>query len=79
MDLGRADFGLLRTLVERVPWETVLKGKGLQEGWAFFKKEAAEGAGAGRPHVPCDEPAGKTTGLAEQGALAGTRGGKRRV
>ncbi|GAB0189143.1 hypothetical protein GRJ2_001380200 [Grus japonensis] len=39
MDFQRADFGLLRTLVERVPWETVLKGKGVQEGWAFFKKE----------------------------------------
>ncbi|KAK4811295.1 hypothetical protein QYF61_023347 [Mycteria americana] len=39
MDFQRADFGLFRTLVERVPWETVLKGKGVQEGWAFFKKE----------------------------------------
>ncbi|KAK4823853.1 hypothetical protein QYF61_007501 [Mycteria americana] len=39
MDFWRADFGLFRTLVERVPWETVLKGKGVQEGWAFFKKE----------------------------------------
>ncbi|KAF1454281.1 hypothetical protein FQV07_0012639, partial [Pygoscelis papua] len=35
----RADFGLFRTLVERVPWETVLKGKGVQEGWTIFKKE----------------------------------------
>ncbi|KAK4807040.1 hypothetical protein QYF61_018381 [Mycteria americana] len=39
VDFRRADFGLFRTLVERVPWETVLKGKGVQEGWAFFKKE----------------------------------------
>ncbi|KAK4823437.1 hypothetical protein QYF61_002123 [Mycteria americana] len=39
MDFQRADFGLFRTLVERVPWETVLKGKGVQEGWTFFKKE----------------------------------------
>ncbi|GAB0183522.1 hypothetical protein GRJ2_000817500 [Grus japonensis] len=40
MDLRRADFGLFRdTLVERVPWEKVLKGKGVQEGWALFKKE----------------------------------------
>jgi len=27
----------------------------------------------GCPHVPQDEPAGKATGLAEQGALAGTQ------
>ena len=39
MDFRRANFGLFRTLVERVPWETVLKGKGVQEGWTFFKKE----------------------------------------
>ncbi|GAB0208240.1 mitochondrial enolase superfamily member 1 [Grus japonensis] len=39
MDFQRADLGLLRTLVERVPWDTVLKGKGVQKGWAFFKKE----------------------------------------
>ena len=32
VDFRRADFGLLRTLVESVPWEKVLKGKGVQEG-----------------------------------------------
>jgi len=34
-------------LVERVPWERVLQGKGVQEGWTFFKEEglkAQEGA-----------------------------------
>ncbi|KAM9591180.1 uncharacterized protein ACIBXB_006077 isoform 1-T3 [Morphnus guianensis] len=39
MDFRRANFGLFKALVERVPWETVLKGKGVQEGWTFFKKE----------------------------------------
>lgn len=39
MDFRRANFGLFRTLVERVLWDTVLKGKGVQEGWTFFKKE----------------------------------------
>jgi len=33
MDFRRADFGLFRTLVERVPWRKV------QEGWTFFKEE----------------------------------------
>ncbi|KAK4819046.1 hypothetical protein QYF61_024685 [Mycteria americana] len=27
------------TLVERVPWEAALMGKGVQEGWTFFKEE----------------------------------------
>jgi len=38
MDFWRADFGLFRTLVERVPWERVLTGKGVQKGWTFFKE-----------------------------------------
>ncbi|KAK4830740.1 hypothetical protein QYF61_013190 [Mycteria americana] len=39
LDFQRADFGLFRSLVDRVPWEAVLKGKGVQEDWTFFKKE----------------------------------------
>ena len=39
LDFRRADSGLFRGLVDRVPWEAVLKGKGVQEGWTFFKKE----------------------------------------
>jgi len=39
MDFQRADFGLFRTLVDGVPWARVLKGKGVQAGWTFFKEE----------------------------------------
>ncbi|KAK4831113.1 hypothetical protein QYF61_015416 [Mycteria americana] len=39
LDFRRADFGLFRRLVERLPWEAALKGKGVQEGWTFFKEE----------------------------------------
>ncbi|XP_068521397.1 uncharacterized protein [Anas acuta] len=39
LDFQRADFELFRTLVGRVPWEAVLKGRGVQEVWALFKKE----------------------------------------
>jgi len=42
VDFQRADFGLFRMLVERVPWENVLKGKGVQAGWTFFKEEVLE-------------------------------------
>jgi len=38
-DIRRVDFRLFRTLVERVSWERVLKGKEVQEGWTFFKEE----------------------------------------
>ncbi|KAK4830725.1 hypothetical protein QYF61_013175 [Mycteria americana] len=39
LDFRRADFGLFRRLVDRVPWEAALMGKGVQEGWTFFKEE----------------------------------------
>ncbi|KAK4832424.1 hypothetical protein QYF61_023103 [Mycteria americana] len=39
LDFRRADFSLFRTLVDRVPWEAALMGKGVQEGWTFFKEE----------------------------------------
>ena len=32
MDFWRADFGLFRMLVERVTWERVLQGEGVQAG-----------------------------------------------
>ena len=38
LDFWKADFNLFRTMVERVPWEVVLKGMGTQEGWEYFKE-----------------------------------------
>lgn len=39
LDFQRVEIGLSRTLFQRVPWETVLNNKGVQEGWTSFKKE----------------------------------------
>ncbi|KAK4822092.1 hypothetical protein QYF61_009792 [Mycteria americana] len=39
LDFRRAEFGLFRRLVKRVPWEAALMGKGVQEGWTFVKEE----------------------------------------
>ncbi|PKU36060.1 adaptin ear-binding coat-associated protein 1 [Limosa lapponica baueri] len=39
MDFWRAHFGLFKSLLDRVPWEAALKGKGVQEGWMFFREE----------------------------------------
>ena len=39
MDFWRADFELFRILVGRVPWESVLMGRGVQEHWTLLKKE----------------------------------------
>lgn len=37
----RADFSLFKGLVDRGPWEAVLKGKGAQESWTCCKKESS--------------------------------------
>ncbi|PKU31484.1 adaptin ear-binding coat-associated protein 1 [Limosa lapponica baueri] len=42
LDFRRADFGLFRSMAESVPWETVLKGAGAQEGWSCFKEELSK-------------------------------------
>ncbi|KAK4818289.1 hypothetical protein QYF61_010431 [Mycteria americana] len=65
LDFCRADFGLFRSLLDRVPWGAVLKGKGVQEGWTFFKKEILKVHEQAIHHVLKDEPEGKKTGLAE--------------
>jgi len=39
LDFWRADFGLFRRFIDRVPWEAALKGKGVQEGWTVFREE----------------------------------------
>jgi len=39
LDFWRADFELLRKLVGRVPWGSVLRYTWVQEVWAFSKKE----------------------------------------
>lgn len=36
---SRGQTGLFRRLVDTIPWEAVLKGKEVQEGWTFFKRE----------------------------------------
>ncbi|TRZ14243.1 hypothetical protein HGM15179_012868 [Zosterops borbonicus] len=39
LDFQRADFGLFKGLIQRVPWEEALKNKGVQENWVLFKTE----------------------------------------
>jgi len=36
------DFDLFRTLTGRVPWESVLKGKGIKESWMILKKKVLQ-------------------------------------
>ncbi|GAB0204485.1 hypothetical protein GRJ2_002914100 [Grus japonensis] len=37
LDFRRADFGLFRDLLGRIPWDKALEGRGAQESWLIFK------------------------------------------
>ncbi|KAK4812684.1 hypothetical protein QYF61_012194 [Mycteria americana] len=39
LDLRRADFGLFRDLLGRVPWDKALGGRGAQEIWLIFQDQ----------------------------------------
>ncbi|TRZ07264.1 hypothetical protein HGM15179_019843 [Zosterops borbonicus] len=52
LDFWRMDFGLFRTLVQRLPWETVLNNKEVQEGWTYFKKEILKATSMGQKMSP---------------------------
>ena len=36
VNFQKADFDLFRMLVSGVPWESLLKGKGVQEAWTLL-------------------------------------------
>ena len=57
----------------------VLKGRGVREGWTFFKEEVLKAQEQAVPMCCKTKLSGKMTGLAEHGALAGTQGKKRRI
>ena len=37
LNMGRADFRLLKELVSKVPWESAFEGIGVHECWSLFK------------------------------------------
>ncbi|GAB0209109.1 mitochondrial enolase superfamily member 1 [Grus japonensis] len=37
LDFRRANFGLFKDLLGRIPWDRALEGKGAQESWSVFK------------------------------------------
>lgn len=37
VDFRRAGLGLFRHLLRRIPWETMLESRGVQEHWLIFK------------------------------------------
>ncbi|GAB0181438.1 hypothetical protein GRJ2_000609100 [Grus japonensis] len=58
LDLRRADFGLFRDLLGRVPWDKALEGRGAQESWLVFKDHLLQ---AQEQCIPAKRKSGKNT------------------
>ena len=52
LNFQRADADLLRTLVTGVPWESLLKGKGVWKAWMFLKMEILKAQEQAVPECP---------------------------
>ncbi|GAB0199210.1 hypothetical protein GRJ2_002386400 [Grus japonensis] len=54
----RADFGLFRDLLGRVPWDKALEGRGAQDSWLVFKDYLFQ---AEEQCIPTKRKSGKNT------------------
>ncbi|GAB0202598.1 mitochondrial enolase superfamily member 1 [Grus japonensis] len=58
LDFRRADFGLFRDLLGRVPWDKALEGRGAQDSWLIFKAHLLQ---AQEQCIPTKRKSSKTT------------------
>ncbi|GAB0202677.1 hypothetical protein GRJ2_002733300 [Grus japonensis] len=58
LDFRRADFGLFRDLLARIPWDKALEGRGAQDSWLVFKGHLLQ---AQERCIPTKRKSSKTT------------------
>ncbi|GAB0203892.1 mitochondrial enolase superfamily member 1 [Grus japonensis] len=58
LDFRRADFGLFRDLLGRIPWDKALEGRGAQDSWLIFKGHLLQ---AQEPCIPTKGKSSKNT------------------
>ncbi|GAB0204649.1 mitochondrial enolase superfamily member 1 [Grus japonensis] len=58
LDFRRADFGLFRDLLGRIPWDKALEGRGAQDSWLIFKGHLLQ---AQERCIPTKRKSGKNT------------------
>ncbi|GAB0209334.1 hypothetical protein GRJ2_003399100 [Grus japonensis] len=58
LDFRRADFGLFRDLLGRIPWDKALEGRGAQDSWLVFKDHLLQ---AQERCIPTKRKSGKNT------------------
>ncbi|GAB0205636.1 hypothetical protein GRJ2_003029200 [Grus japonensis] len=58
LDFSRADFGLFRDVLGRIPWDKALEGRGAQDSWLIFKGHLLQAQGR---CIPTKSKSSKTT------------------
>jgi len=58
LDFRRADFGVLRDLLGRTPWDKALEGRGAHESWSVFKDHVLQ---AQERCIPTKRKSGRNT------------------
>ncbi|GAB0202667.1 mitochondrial enolase superfamily member 1 [Grus japonensis] len=58
LDFRRADFGLFRDLLARIPWDKALEGRGAQDSWLIFQGHLLQ---AQERCIPAKRKSSKTT------------------
>ncbi|GAB0205806.1 hypothetical protein GRJ2_003046200 [Grus japonensis] len=58
LDFSRADFGLFRDVLGRIPWDKALKGRGAQDSWLVFKGHLLQDQ---EQHIPTERKSSKNT------------------
>ncbi|GAB0206304.1 hypothetical protein GRJ2_003096000 [Grus japonensis] len=58
LGFSRADFGLFRDLIARIPWDKALEGRGAQDSWLVFKGHLLQ---AQERCIPTKRKSGKNT------------------
>ncbi|GAB0207575.1 mitochondrial enolase superfamily member 1 [Grus japonensis] len=58
LDFRRADFGLFRDLLGRIPWDKALEGRGAQDSWLIFRGHLLQ---AQEQCIPTKRKSGKST------------------
>ncbi|GAB0205898.1 mitochondrial enolase superfamily member 1 [Grus japonensis] len=58
LDFRRADFGLFRDLLGRIPWDKALEGRGAQDSWLIFKGQLLQ---AQERCIPTKRKSGENT------------------
>ena len=76
LDFRRADSDVFQNLLDRVPWDKALQGRGVQESWLIFKDHLLQASGAMHPNKEEVRQKCQVASMDEQGVPGQTQAQK---